>query len=232
MGGDPELEAADRANQGAVPSQEEGSDEDEWTPKDAKDLAKKQKQMAKSGITFTSKVGPEAKVEFRRLYFSCSENNDINKVFILQSLLLFASTVLTHLQDLISLSRRYVQACCHFYNTFLLRIAGQALLQSPNVLCRARRGVAEGLLEEAVEHQAGGEVGAGANSCFYSTEISAHVFFALSPRSRSLSTLQRTLKVLSSRSGYTGHKRVSKLLNFKSVFTCFGLELHVRACTA
>ena len=67
LGGDPELEAADRANQGAVPSQEEGSDEDEWTPKDAKDLAKKQKQMAKSGITFTSKVGPEAKVELRRL---------------------------------------------------------------------------------------------------------------------------------------------------------------------
>ena len=55
------MEAADRANQGS-PLQEEGSDEDDWTPKDAKDLAKKQKQMAKSGITFTSKVGPEAKV--------------------------------------------------------------------------------------------------------------------------------------------------------------------------
>ncbi len=62
LGGDPELEAADRANQGAQPSQEEGSDEDDWTPKDAKELAKKQRQMAKSGITFTSKVGPEAKV--------------------------------------------------------------------------------------------------------------------------------------------------------------------------
>ena len=62
LGGDPELEAADRANQGSPLTQEEGSDEDDWTPKDAKDLAKKQKQMAKSGITFTSKVGPEAKV--------------------------------------------------------------------------------------------------------------------------------------------------------------------------
>ena len=63
MGGDPELEAADRANQSSPLTQEEGSDEDDWTPKDAKDLAKKQKQMAKSGITFTSKVGPEAKVD-------------------------------------------------------------------------------------------------------------------------------------------------------------------------
>lgn len=63
LGGDPELEAAERtAMQEAQPSQEEASDEDEWTPKDAKDLAKKQRQMAKSGITFHSKVGPEAKV--------------------------------------------------------------------------------------------------------------------------------------------------------------------------
>lgn len=63
LGGDPELEAAERnALEKQQPSQEEESDEDDWTPKDAKELAKKEKQMARSGITFHSKVGPPAKV--------------------------------------------------------------------------------------------------------------------------------------------------------------------------
>jgi hypothetical protein len=67
MGGDPELEAAAAAERRAKQAEErseeeEGSDEDDWDPKDVKEVAKKQRQMAKGGITFESKMGPGAKV--------------------------------------------------------------------------------------------------------------------------------------------------------------------------
>lgn len=68
-GGDPELEAAAaaerRARQGSQGSEEAGevdSEEEEWNPKDAKEVAKKQRQMARGGITFESKMGAASKV--------------------------------------------------------------------------------------------------------------------------------------------------------------------------
>jgi len=67
MGGDPELEAAAAAERRAKQveegsEEEEGSDEDDWDPKDVKEVAKKQRQMARGGITFESKMGTGAKV--------------------------------------------------------------------------------------------------------------------------------------------------------------------------
>lgn len=77
LGGDPELEAMARQDQG---TQEEASDEDDWTPKDAKELAKKEKQMAKRGITFQSKVGPAAKVYLAESSFTTSKFSSCTKL--------------------------------------------------------------------------------------------------------------------------------------------------------
>lgn len=69
LGGDPELEAAARAERAKQVQQSQDSeaeaddeDEDEWTPKDAAAMAKKEKQMAKRGIVFQSKAGASGKV--------------------------------------------------------------------------------------------------------------------------------------------------------------------------
>ena len=66
FGGDPELEAAAaaerKANQASQEEEAVDSDEEEWNPKDAKEVAKKERQMARGGINFTSKLGPAGKV--------------------------------------------------------------------------------------------------------------------------------------------------------------------------
>ena len=58
LAGDPELEAAAKAERAKqlqqVLDSEEEEDEDEWTPKDAAAVAKKEKQMAKRGFVFQS----------------------------------------------------------------------------------------------------------------------------------------------------------------------------------
>ena len=64
--GDPELEAAARAEREKQSPQklesEEEDDEDDWTPKDAAAVAKKEKQMAKRGFVFQSKMAASGKV--------------------------------------------------------------------------------------------------------------------------------------------------------------------------
>lgn len=77
MGGDPELEAAAKAERARQAQQNLGSDdekeneeddEDDWTPKDAAAAAKKEKQMAKHGIIFQSKLGASSS---KVLIFPC-----------------------------------------------------------------------------------------------------------------------------------------------------------------